>query len=470
MRGGLSTRPAAWAVALLAIYTAIVIPSLGQSLLESHAYRQTQTAYTAVLFAERDIDVLRPPLPVLGAPGIVPLEFPLFQALGAIPIRLGVAPDLAMRLVGVLTFLASAILLYLLARRLLPERAALFALGAFLFNSHALLYGRASLIEYLAVGFGLGFVYFVIRWLDGGRWTNWLLALIGGAGVMLVKITTAPIFLIPALFWVSRSGTRAYRMPSVWLLLAIAGAVGLGWSQYADAVRAGNPATEFLAARNSFEWFFGTLGQRLDPSAWRVPLVALLTLSGFGLIFWGFLSARFAALHPQRAYLLAMLLVVAITPLLLFNLYAIHDYYYAVLAPFIAIAIGMGSEHLLTAPRTRGTRRLMVGLAGAWVATFIGSAGSWTLIYGTPAEEARVFETAAYIREHSDADDWVVIEGFGWNSTFLYYAQRQGFADPTGDNLLEPGDIDIDAILDDPIYGPFFTCDSQGVCVVSETR
>jgi len=165
-----------------------------------------------------------------------------------------------------------------------------------------------------------------------------------------------------------------------------------------------------------------------------------------------------------------MLLIVALTPLLLFNLYAIHDYYYAALAPFIAIAIGMGTEQLLRGPRTRGNRRLMVGLAGAWVATFIGSAGSWSLMYGTPAEEPRILETAAYIREHSDPDDWVVIEGFGWNSTFLYYARRQGFADPTGDNLLEPGDIDIEAILDDPIYGPFFTCDPQGTCLVSESR
>ena len=91
-------------------------------------------------------------------------------------------------------------------------------------------------------------------------------------------------------------------------------------------------------------------------------------------------------------------------------------------------------------------------------------------MYGTPVEEPRILETATYIRDHSDPDDWVVIEGFGWNSTFLYYARRQGFADPTGDNLLEPGDIDIEAIVDDPIYGPFFTCDAQGMCVVSKTR
>ena len=458
------------AISLVSSYALTVLPSLGQSLLETHAYRQTQTAYTAVLYAERGIDLFRPPLPVLGPPGVVPLEFPLFQALGAIPMQIGLAPDLSMRMVGLLTFLASAVLLYLVARRVLPERGALIALGAFLFNPHALLYGRASLIEYLAVAFGLAFLYFAIRWLDGDRWTVWVLALIGAMGVMLVKITTAPIFLIPALLWTSAADRRGYRTLGLWLLFLVAGAVGLGWSQYADAVRASNPSTAFLAARNSFEWFFGTLGQRLDPSAWRVPIVALLTLTGFGIVLWGYLSVRFAATHRQRGFVMAMLLVVAVTPLLLFNLYAIHDYYYAALAPFIAIAIGMGAEHLLGGPRTKGNRRLMVGLAGAWAATFIGSAGSWTLMYGTPVEEPRILATAAYIRDHSDPGDWVVIEGFGWNSTFLYYARRQGFADPTGDNLLEPGDIDIDAILDDPLYGPFFSCDAQGICVVSETR
>jgi hypothetical protein len=458
------------ALVLLVLYGVLVLPSLGQSLLESHAYRQTQTAYTAVLYAQDGIDFLRPPLPVLGPPGVVPLEFPLFQAIGSFLIQVGLAPDAAMRTIGLASFLASGYLVYLLGRRFVGERGGLIALAAFLFNPHSILYGRTSLIEYMATAFGLLFLVFILRWMDRGRPIDWIVALAGAAGVLLVKITTGPILLLPALALIARSGRPGYRLPSLWILFAVAGVIGLAWSQYADAVRSANPATAFLAARNSFEWFFGTLEQRLDLPSWRVPVVALLTLTGFGIVVWGWLAARFAAHHEQRWFLVATLLVVGVTPLLLFNLYAVHDYYYAALAPFIALAVAMGTEQLVRQPRTKNTRRLGVALAGAWVATMIGAAGSWTLIYGTPAEEERVFAAAAFIADNSEPDDWIVIEGFGWNSTFLYYARRQGFADPTGDNLLEPGDLDVEAITSDPIYGPFFTCDPQGVCVVREAR
>ncbi len=49
-------------------------------MLEKHAFRQTQTAYTARVFHEDGIDLLHPKLPVLGEPFEVPFEFPLFQA------------------------------------------------------------------------------------------------------------------------------------------------------------------------------------------------------------------------------------------------------------------------------------------------------------------------------------------------------------------------------------------------------
>jgi hypothetical protein len=461
--------PYVWAAAFLLAYVAIVLPSLGQSLLENHAYRQTQTAYTAVLFAENGIDLLRPPLPVLGPPGTVPLEFPIFQAVGAGVISAGVPADLAMRVTGLGTFLLSAVLLFVLARHLLPAAGSLIALGAFLFNPHALLYGRTSLIEYLATAGGLAFLILGIRWMERGGVLHWSSAVLAGSLAMVVKITTGPLYVLPALAWRSRSGQWGFRKASVWLVIGISMAVGLVWSTYADSVRAANPGTEFLAAGNQFDWFFGTVAQRLDVASWRVPIASMLALTGSGIAVWAIYAVRYARNHEQRPFLAILLIAVAATPLVFFNLYAVHEYYFSALAPMMALAIGMAGQELLRR-LTALRRRVVVGLAGAWVATFIGMFGSWSLIYGTPPEEPRVLEAAAFIREYSEPDDWLVIEGFGWNSTFLYYARRQGFADPGADNLLEPGELDVDAIVSDPIYGPFFTCDPQARCSVSDER
>lgn len=461
---------AAAAAAMLGLYLVIVLPSLGQALLETFPFRQTQTAYTAMLYAEQRIDLLRPPLPILGPPGIIPLEFPLFQAAGAVVMRIGIEPDTAMRLVGLASFLASALLVFLVARRLLGDRGALVALGAFLFNPHALLYGRTSLIEYFATTFGLLFVLFIARWAKARRWTDWMIALVGAAGILLVKITTAPLFVLPALLWRSQNGRRTGAIASTWILLAIAGSAGLAWNLYADSVRAGNPATEFLAASNSVEWFLGSLEQRLDLGSWRIPLAVTLTLTGSAFLVWGYLAIRFAQRHAQRAFIRATVGLMAVTPLVLFNLYSIHDYYYAALAPLVALGIGAGAEHLLARPPTRTRNLLAAGLGAAWVATLVGGAPTWTSMYGTPPDEPPTMEIVEFVQEHSEPDDWVVIEGLGWQPTFLYYAGRRGFANPIGDNLLEPGDLDVDAILSDPIYGPFFLCDDTGACTVSDTR
>ena len=455
---------------MLIAYLVITLPSLGQSLLENYAYRQTQTAYTAVLYAENGVDLLRPPLPVLGVPGIVPLEFPLFQAIGSVFISAGVPPDLAVRIVGLSFFLISAAALFLVARRVIGQGGALITLAAFLFNAHALVYGRAALIEYLAAASGLVFAALAIRWLEDARAWSWWLALLVGAIAMVVKITTALIYLPLVFAWRSSSGEWGFRRRSMWLLVGASFVIGLAWNGYADTVRLANPGTEFLAAQNQAEWFFGSVAQRLNLGNWRTPILVFLSLTGFGVVAWGILAVRFARRHAQRAFLLLALAASVLPVLVLFNLYARHEYYYAAIAPLLALAIGMGAQEVLRIVRPHLRRDLVVGLAGAWLATLIGLGGSWTVIYGTPREEARILAAARFIRDNSTPEDWVVIEGFGWNSTFLYYARRQGYAVPGSDNLLGPGELDLETILADPIYGPFFTCSADGSCQVSATK
>jgi 4-amino-4-deoxy-L-arabinose transferase-like glycosyltransferase len=458
---------------MIALYVIGVLPSLGQSLLETHAHRQTQTAYTAVLYAERGIDLLRPPLPILGPPGSIPQEFPIFQAAGALLIQTGVADDMALRIIGLVSFVGSAILLYLLARRLMGSLGAHVALAAFLFNAHAWVYGRTSLIEYLATAGGIGFLYFAIRWMDEGRSVKWIAAALAGALGIVVKITTGGFYLLPILLWRSPSGRWGFQRPWVWGLVALPVALGIAWSAYSQGVREETPASVFLSMENQLAWFFGSVTTRLDPAAWRVPLVAMIALTGFGFVLWAPFAVFRARASRQPAFLLGLLALVIVMPLILFNLYAIHDYYWAAVAPMIALAIGLGVEWLREHWHRIWVRRAGIGLAGAWVATIVGLFGSWSIIYGTPAEESRAMRIADFVREHSQPDDWVVLRGWGWNSTFLYYARRQGLAVPEPAAEVGPvvggqdlSDVDLERILADPIFGPFLYCDHDANCVV----
>ena len=465
------TRPGRWAAVLLACYVMGVLPSLGQSLLETHAQRQTQTAYTAVLYAERGIDLFRPPLPVLGPPGSIPQEFPIVQAAGAVLIQAGLEADLAMRVVGLASFLLCAVMLWLLSNRLMGELAALVSLAAFLFNAHAWLYGRTSLIEYAATAGGIGFLYFAIRWMDEGRTTHWVAALLAGAVGILVKITTGGFYLLPALAWRTPDGRWGWQRPSVVTLVVVPVIAGVVWSAWAQAVREETPASTFLSMGNQLAWFFGSLGQRFDPGAWRVPVVAILSLSGFGIALWGPMAVARARRGAQPAFILTLLGIGVGMPLVLFNLYAVHDYYWAAIAPLFALAVGFGVEWLMAHWDRRWVRRVGVGLAGAWIATIVGTFTSWSIIYARPIEEGRAFQIADFVRDNSEPDDWVVLRGWSWNPTFLYYARRQGLAVPEPVEGGGPvvagqdfGDVDLDRILSDPVYGPFIFCDLDGSC------
>ena len=61
--------------ALLVVAVVIHLPTLSQPLLEAHAFRQTQTAYTTLMFARDGIDLLRPPLPSWGPLGLCHSSF-----------------------------------------------------------------------------------------------------------------------------------------------------------------------------------------------------------------------------------------------------------------------------------------------------------------------------------------------------------------------------------------------------------
>ena len=60
---------------LIGVVVLIVIsrfPTLDQRILESHAFRQTQTAFQTLEFHRLGIDMFRPLVPVLGSPWSIP--------------------------------------------------------------------------------------------------------------------------------------------------------------------------------------------------------------------------------------------------------------------------------------------------------------------------------------------------------------------------------------------------------------
>lgn len=406
---------------------------MSQQLLEHHGFRQTQTAYTAVIFHEQGVNLLHPQLPVFGAPFEVPFEFPLFQALGAGVMSLGVPADAAMRTTSLACFLLSALLLWGLVRHVGGRVAAMVTLAIFLFSPFSLLWSRASLIEYLPVAGALGWLWAGVLWRDRRRLVYAAAALAGGLTVMLVKPTTGAFWLLPLLAYPAvsegrgwRSWLRARMDPVLAVIVVVPFVAAMAWTGHADAIKGASPATEWLTSSRLSEWNYGTLDQRLTLHSWS-RIVGRITTQLTG--FWGWLLplAALVGLRTRTARFWAAVAAVPIlTVLAFFNLYVVHDYYLVAVSPLLAAVMGFGFARLWHAlVPTRGPLFLVNALVTWMGALLLLAPTYWTRGYGD-GQVSDVYPEVAEAARLTLPIDLIAFDGYGWTPEVPYYSRRIG--------------------------------------------
>jgi 4-amino-4-deoxy-L-arabinose transferase-like glycosyltransferase len=426
-----------------AIFLAIVgwdiwvhLPSMNQKLLELHSFRQTQTAWTALIFHQQGIDLFHPKIPVFGPPWEVPFEFPLFQALGALVMDAGVPTDLAMRSTGFFTFLVALFILWRLVARLAGEAAGLVSVIAFAVCALALLWARTSMIEYFVVAASLAMIYGALRWHESNYWGWWVVALGAGVVAMLVKPTTAVMYL-PAVLALGWSGYRAGPRRPLTKPLLYAGALlallvvpllfGGIWTAYADKVKGAQQFTADQTSAALTTWNFGTMAQRLSPTPWEYIGGRLQELVlGGATVIWvplGFIASLWL---KRRLFTIAWLAGAFIGPLVFTNLYFIHDYYLIALSPMAAATVGIGLVWTFKKWKWLLPPILGVVLIVAWATTLQRAEHYWGIEFWETKGGEQHGEAAAYIDARSNPGDYVAIVARGWNPATLYYADRWG--------------------------------------------
>lgn len=439
---------------LLGIAAIARLPTLGQPLLEAHVFRQTQTAFTALIYHQEGIDLLQPQLPIFGPPWTVPFEFPLFQAAASLLMDAGLAPDTAMRWMGLATFLLTGALLFGLLRHVTDGITAAIGLVAFLFSPFGVMWGRTSMIEYLATAGSVGFLWSGVAWADRGGVGAHVGAMLAGSVGTLTKIATGGFYLLPLLFYRSHQPMSRSHLALLAVLVIVPLGAGLAWTSHTDRVKLASEATAWLAVSGGAmrDWNFGDLADRFDLGQWgRIlrPLTSALT--GLLLPLWIVLGGLAAWAHPQRRFLIAFLVLCTLAPIVVFMpLYAIHDYYLAAVSPAIATLIGLGGAWLWRHRRARAVRGGAVGMAAGWVVAFALGGGGWGRAYGPVIDRDRTLDAAAYIESRTEPEEWVVLRGRDWNPAVFYYAQRRGFMvrqSETETQLIEELDRDPGYIL-----------------------
>jgi Dolichyl-phosphate-mannose-protein mannosyltransferase len=423
---GLDRIATTWLTPAVIIAAAVIsrLPTLGFPILEGNLWRQTQTAFTATIFAEEGIDLLHPQVPVLGPPFVMTLEFPLYQAVAALLMDLGISTEVALRGLSLACFAATAAVLWLLLARHVNARTALIGLLIFCFSPLAILWSRTSTIEYPALLGSLLFMLGALEW-HAGRGRRWfVVATVAGSLAALIKVTTAVFWVAPALLTRRRTAL---------LLCAVPAVLAVAWSVYAEAERAGLPVQAGLAGSPLVEWVIG--GDRLDPLTWARLFVVLELLTSALL-----LPLAILVIDRSERLIWAWFAVATVGPLLLFtNLYFENDYYAVAVSPAVAALIAGGIDALMR----RFGRRSVIVAGGVVVTAAIAlstMSGYWMQAY-RPTDPGGVLERAAILRATTAPDELVELGCASWNPAIMFYADRRGMA-MTGDGTL--------TVVDDP--------------------
>jgi hypothetical protein len=427
---------ASWELTLVAgILAATIIsrlPTLDHPLLEAHPFRQAQTAYAALQFSQDGIDFFYPGPPTLGPPFQVPLEFPLFQALAVIPLKLQLPADAALRLTGLGCFAATALLLYGFMRHVAGVPAAFAALIAFVVSPFGILWSRTSMIEYMAAAGSVGFAWMTIRWREERRPSQAALALLAGSVAMLVKPTTGIFWVLPALAWRTRDarGGREWRRsllsPGLAAIVGVPLVLALIWTRHADAVKEAHEATRMLTSASLENWNFGTLDEREVLSNWGTiwnrfadwivgPALALLPVSAW--VAWR---------SGQRLFWLAIALAVVLPPTVFFNLYVVHDYYLAAVTPAAAALVGLGAGAIWEALSGGRAKALAVACAAVLVYWMLDATASYWKVAYSPIPDRTIAVAEPLQRATRPNELALVASAGGWSPQYLYYARRRG--------------------------------------------
>jgi hypothetical protein len=446
-------------VVCMAIYLYAVHVGWSNTLLDHHGFRQTQTAISTYYM------IGKPPklayeTPVLGPPWEIPFEFPLYQWIVAGIVSILHTPlDQTGRFVSVAFFLLSFFPLYFILGKLRvsPDNRFL-VLGLLAVTPEYLFWSRTFLMETHVLFLSASFLAVGWEYLDNPRLSYGVAGAVLGILAGMVKITTFSVFLgalllVCAIHWLPALRSRAtifglaHFIRVLVLLVVLPIIMTACWTGFADSYKNQNSfGGKCLTSANLRQWNFGKLEDRISLEKWQgVYNLASRGVSGYAMVgcfvalclasagWWIFRRRnRDAQLLSesigQRWLAVAVCVTVYLSgPLVFFNLYFIHDYYYCANTLFLVGAMGMclvTMQEMGPIGKTAGALLAMGVLAGS-LYTYSG--------YYYPLLSQSHDDLVAICRkidETTGPDDVLVTFGHDWNADIAYYGKRRAIAVP----------------------------------------
>jgi len=401
-------------------------------LLDQHSFRQTQTAIS-VYYMLQGSSWIAYETPVLGAPWSIPFEFPLYQWLVAILVKLFSTPlDQTGRFVSVIFFYLSLIPSYIILNCLnIPRQYRWIFLSLFLTSPLYIFWSRTFMIESTVLFFSLAYLASVCLFFRKKNLIFVLLSIIFGVLAALVKVTTFAGFLLAAGFFTLHNWQKTQKNYSHIFLNLIVPAIAFAlipyiaisnWTHFADSQKILNPiASDFITSKALTTWNFGILQQRFSIDFLLLLARTLLISSPAILIL---IPSLFFGTYRKLA--LASLILYVFPMLVFTNLHIVHNYYQCANGIFLIASV---SFCLLSLIEREGLRKWIRLRALVFILIFqiLQTTISW--VSTNNVTDNPLIETAAVIQKYTDPSDILLVYGLDWSSELPYYSQRRALMD-----------------------------------------
>ncbi len=321
------------------------LPFMNVPLLDRNSWRQTDTAAIARNFHEHELNIFYPQVDWRGASeGYIESEFPIYPFLIAILYRVFGLHDLLGRMVSLLFFIFSAVLLFHLTQKLLDDKTAIWATLFFMISPMNIHFSRTFMPTSMLVCCSIASIYYFSEWIDKEKWSFFFASALSTTLAVLIKPTSLHLGL-PLLYLALRkykiSTFSQWRIGLFALLVLMP---SFAWYYHARQLFLETHLTFGIWAGGYSK--FGNPTYWLNPSFYKVIVLRIvnhiLTLPGLVLATIGF----FLRVEKRNYVAFWWGLAFAIDIFIVAEGHQTHDYYQMPLVPVLSIYAGQGMNYL----------------------------------------------------------------------------------------------------------------------------
>jgi hypothetical protein len=443
----------------------VLIYGIKNGLNDVHGFRQSQTALTAY-WLDREPHGLAYITPVLGYPWSVPFEYPVYQWIVVLLMKVGVPLVIGGRVVSFAAFVGCLVPLKVMARDFnVSNRAFLFVAVVYLSCPLYIFWSRTFMIETTALLFSLCWFAGFVRFGRSPGLMLWLATLVFGILAALTKSTTflgigpvaGALFLTEAFTWLrkDRSRRRFLGLLARGALCLIPLATCYAWVVASDLVRSANPFSLYLDSTALSWWTFGTLAQRF--ALGETIFVSLGNAFGSVLLLVPFLIWMGLLNNRYRTVIVGAIAAYLFPFLIFTNLYIVHIYYQEANTIFVCVAVGVSLASLID----KGWHKVA---AVVLVCIVISQAHFFREIYWRYVQYDNVggpvVLTAQAARDATKSNESLLIFGENFSAVVPFYGERKslGAVPWTSPALFDKITSDPQSLLGDAPLGGIIDC------------